>query len=247
MSQFCCATTKKNSQCSFKVNTKVNKLYCTLHFNLSQNTNRDVSNKDIVKDVSNKDVSKMHNKIIGLYYISDIGNILNAKAELDKETWIPLSNASNSRLVQHYGYKYNYSTSKITEKGQDFPDVITMFKNILTKNCLELGIIDSKYVFNQCIVNKYLQNQGISQHIDVLAYGEVIGCFTIGHGASMTFTKDFEKEEVHVEENSLYIMSDESRYKWKHGMCVRKYDNVDGIKIERGERISITFRMVPGV
>ena len=39
-------------------------------------------------------------------------------------------------------------------------------------------------------------------------------------------------------------MSGDSRYKWKHEMRGLKTDTVDGKKIKRGVRTSITFRSV---
>jgi alkylated DNA repair dioxygenase AlkB len=45
----------------------------------------------------------------GLYYIEDIQEDTDETIkELDKRKWVPLSNRPRSRLVQHYGFKYNY-------------------------------------------------------------------------------------------------------------------------------------------
>ncbi len=40
-------------------------------------------------------------------------------------------------------------------------------------------------------------------------------------------------------------MSEDAKYTWKHIMVGRKSDIVDNIKVDRGRRISITFRNVP--
>jgi alkylated DNA repair dioxygenase AlkB len=185
-------------------------------------------------------------EVPGLYYIDTIDeDTADTIKELDKCKWLPLSNASNSRLVQHYGFKYNYATYQINEKCEPIPSFLDKYKELLYNICLQLKIIDSKYEFNQCIVNNYLKGQGISAHIDVKKYGGVIGCFTIGSGATMVFENANEKKEVYVKPNSLYIMSGDSRFIWKHSMTSRKFDIVDDIKNERGRRISITFRNVP--
>lgn len=186
-------------------------------------------------------------KIPGLYYIDDIKeeNMENIIIELDKLKWVSLTNNINSRLVQHYGYKYDYKTYNITNKCDDIPECLIILKNILTGICLELNIINEDYVFNQCIVNNYLPGQGISRHIDVKKYGDVIGCFTLGSGATMTFKNNNDEEYLYVNPNSLYILSDDSRYVWSHEMCQKKYDIVDDIKIKRERRISVTFRNVP--
>lgn len=178
-------------------------------------------------------------------YINKIkdNNIIN---DLNKQTWKPLSTKyKNSRLVQHYGYKYNYKTYNINDKCEHIPDFLLEYRDMLTKICLDNNIINSEYTFNQCIVNNYLPGQGISKHIDVKSYGDVIGCFTFGSSSIMSFEKDKNKIDLYVEPNSLYIMSGDSRYKWTHEMASRKYDIINGDKIERNRRISVTFRNVP--
>ena len=57
-------------------------------------------------------------KIPGLYYVNDLkeDNMKNIIEELDKLTWVKLSNSQNSRMVQHYGYKYDYKTYNINVK-----------------------------------------------------------------------------------------------------------------------------------
>jgi alkylated DNA repair dioxygenase AlkB len=182
----------------------------------------------------------------GLFYIENINeDTTELVSQLDKCKWVPLTNSANSRLVQHYGFKYNYVTYRINEPCESFPQFLMKYRDLLHNICLQLNIIDEKYSFNQCIVNNYTTGQGISAHIDVKKYGGVIGCFTIGSGATMVFENDKEKHEVYVKPDSLYIMSGDSRYIWKHSMISRKFDIVDNIKIERGRRISLTFRNVP--
>jgi alkylated DNA repair dioxygenase AlkB len=182
----------------------------------------------------------------GLYYVEDIKeDTTRVIQELDALQWTSLTNAKNSRQVQHYGYKYNYTTYNIREKCAELPEFLHVFRDLLTLICRDLELIDTNYVFNQCIINNYFTGQGISPHIDVKAYGSVIGCFTIGSGTTMVFEKDGQQVEVYVKPNSLYIMSGDSRYVWKHSMPSRKSDTVGGEKIERERRISLTFRNVP--
>jgi alkylated DNA repair dioxygenase AlkB len=182
----------------------------------------------------------------GLYYIDNIKHdtvdIIN---ELDKKPWTALSKASNSRLVQHYGYKYNYTTYQINEPCEPLPSFLQFYQKLLYDTCISLDLIAHDYKFNQCIVNNYVQGQGISAHIDVKQYGRVIGCFTIGSGTTVFFEKEGEKKEIYVEPNSLYIMSGDARYVWRHSIPSRKSDVVDNVRMERGRRISITFRNVP--
>jgi alkylated DNA repair dioxygenase AlkB len=155
--------------------------------------------------------------------------------ELDeKGQWISITNSPNSRRVQHYGFLYDYRSGRITEPATAIPsEFFEIFP--LAK---ELGM-------NQVIINEYYPGQGISAHTDSKAYGDTILCYTIGSGATMRFTKGSDKVDVYVAPRSVYIMEGESRYDWKHEMVARKSDIVDGKKIQRGRRISITFRSVP--
>ena len=187
-------------------------------------------------------------KIPGLYYVDDIKEktAKNIITELDKFEWVTLTKSANSRLVQHYGFKYDYITYNIKDKCEDIPECLMLLKNLLTVICLDLDIINHDYVFNQCIVNNYLSGQGIGKHIDVKKYGDVIGCFTLGSGATMIFKKNNnEDEHLYVAPNSVYIMSKDARYIWTHEMLSKKFDIVDNIKTIRERRVSVTFRNVP--
>lgn len=164
--------------------------------------------------------------------------------ELDKLEWKPLSSSINSRKVQHYGYLYDYTKYSITKAEYDIPEFMTELSNILITICKDKRIIGKDYIFNQCIVNNYNAGQGISKHIDLKTFGNVIGCFTINGGATMRFNLGTKTYNIYTKPRSLYIMSGESRYKWTHEMISVKYDTINDEKIERKRRISITFRNV---
>ena len=98
--------------------------------------------------------------------------------------------------------------------------------------------MDSKRYWNQCIINRYLPGQGIGAHIDVKSYGDHIVCFTLGSGREMEFTRDDDNYCLYTEPRSAYVMSGDSRYKWKHQMRLRKSDS----GVSRSVCYSITFR-----
>ncbi len=184
--------------------------------------------------------------VTGLFYMDNaIDNPSDIIDDLDEREWKPLTDSKNSRIVQHYGFLYDYKTHKIGEKGEKFPKCIRTLAKNLTKICENAGLISRKYTFNQCIINNYLPGQGISKHIDVKSYGDVIGCYTLNGGSIMRFTSpEGVTHDVYVKPNSLYVMSGDARYKWTHEMPSCKYDTVDGKKLRRERRISITFRNV---
>ena len=138
--------------------------------------------------------------------------------------------SEKSRMVAHYGYSYGYKSKQTSNTTKSFPDVIQR---------LNENILGSK--FNQCIVNRYGPGQGINKHIDSVNYGNTIACFTFLSGAEMEFTRGWDTFRLYTEPNSLYVMSGESRYDWKHQMRCRKSDPRNG---KRGVRYSITFRKV---
>lgn len=184
----------------------------------------------------------------GLFYIENVfAEAIDDKTiqDLDENAWVSLTTSPNSRCVQHYGYKYNYVTYQINEECDPFPQFLNNYADLLQNICMQLQLIDADYKFNQCIVNNYNPAQGISPHVDVTKYGDVIGCFTIGSGATMLFEKKNIVKEIYVKPNSLYIMSGDARYIWKHSMPSRRSDLLNDEKIHRGRRISITFRNVP--
>ena len=184
-------------------------------------------------------------KVSGLYYLEKViynsDDIINS---LDEEEWISVTDSSKSRRVQHYGWKYDYKARKVTHRLDDIPKFLDGLKFGLESKCRILGLIDEKYTFDQCIINEYYPGQGISEHTDAKDYDKVIGCYTLGSGATMRFKKDGKIESLYVKEDSLYIMSGESRYDWKHEMTSHMTDIVDGHKIARDRRISVTFRRV---
>ena len=161
---------------------------------------------------------------------------------LDAMEWKSVWGTKNSRRTQHFGSTYDYKRRKVGTDAPPMPDFMTPLIKHLEKFCAEQNI---PCQFNQCIVNDYQVGQGINKHIDIKAYGAVIGCYTFGSGATMIFRKDGEKYELYVNPDSLYVMSGDVRNEWTHEMAGRKTDKVDGVKINRRRRVSITFRYVP--
>lgn len=47
-----------------------------------------------------------------------------------------------------------------------------------------------------------------------------------------------------LEPRSVMVLKDVARYKWTHEIPARKSDVIDGGKVERSRRISLTFRKV---
>lgn len=181
--------------------------------------------------------------ISGLYYYP---SVVTPELELELEQvlsageWSPVSTGTNSRCVQQYGsVAYGYRGGR-ADSGVELPPVPELFSELIGL-CRSVAHIESP--LNQCIVNRYEAGQGIAAHTDLPAYGPSICCFTLGSGAEMEFTQNgSDPVRVYVVPRSLYTMTGECRYDWRHQMRARRSDVVDGRRVQRGTRVSITFR-----
>ncbi|MBD2501107.1 alpha-ketoglutarate-dependent dioxygenase AlkB [Anabaena azotica] len=158
---------------------------------------------------------------------------------IDQQPWL----SDLKRRVQHYGYRYNY-----TKRSVD----LSMYIGELPDWGQKLGqrLLNDKWFTNipdQLIVNEYQPGQGISAHIDcVPCFGSTITSLSLGSSCVMDFINSQTGEVVSLllEPCSLLIMSNESRYKWQHGIKPRKSDIYKGEKRVRKRRVSLTFRIM---
>ncbi|KAG5644820.1 hypothetical protein DXG03_007642 [Asterophora parasitica] len=128
----------------------------------------------------------------------------------------------------------------------------------------------------QAILNLYQPGEGITPHIDLLRrFGDGIIGVSLGSGCVMQFakaganggmsspsmspSKEIERDswDVYLPERSVIVLSEDARYGWTHGIGkdTRDYvalpssgiEGTAGTWIERGVRLSITFRwLLPG-
>ncbi|KAF9266157.1 hypothetical protein L218DRAFT_897099 [Marasmius fiardii PR-910] len=120
----------------------------------------------------------------------------------------------------------------------------------------------------QAIINLYNPGEGITAHVDLLRrFGDGIVGIGLAGGCAMQFVRqrgqlDNETDErcsneiqpeydIYLPERSIYVMTEDARYKWTHGIPRRHQDYVEsetgGIWIDRKVRLSITFRwLLPG-
>lgn len=172
--------------------------------------------------------------IPGLRYLPDFTSAEEERALIeiiDHQPWLN----DLKRRVQHYGYKYDYKARAVTAASYLGP-----LPDWLMPSAQKLP-----FKPDQAIVNEYQPGQGISAHVDcVPCFSDTIASLSLGSGTVMRFTNGQEKHELYLEPRSLIILSGPARYEWAHAIPARKSDVVDGIKIERGRRASLTFRNV---
>lgn len=172
--------------------------------------------------------------IPGLAYVPDFISAAEERAlmkAIDDQPWLN----DLKRRVQHYGYKYDYRARAVTPDSYLGP----------LPDWLEPVAKKLPFKPDQAIVNEYEPGQGISAHVDcVPCFEGTIASLSLGFGAVMQFTNRNEKQELYLEPRSLIILSGPARYDWTHAIPARKSDMVSGFKIERGRRVSLTFRTV---
>ena len=75
--------------------------------------------------------------------------------------------------------------------------------------------------FNQMIVNRYSPGQGISAHVDLAAFGDVVVSVSLESAATMDFSPKEGgggKVGVLLEPGDLLVLSGQARWDWLHGI-----------------------------
>lgn len=160
-------------------------------------------------------------------------------SQTDQQHWL----ADLKRRVQHYGYKYDYKARAVGNNA--YLGALPDWLSSLSKKLHHGGIFSSAP--DQVIINEYMPGQGISAHIDcVPCFADTVASLSLGSSCVMEFShpKTGEKKSIVLEERSLIVLSGPARYEWQHAIPARKSDIINGIKIERTRRVSLTFRNV---
>jgi alkylated DNA repair dioxygenase AlkB len=181
-------------------------------------------------------------RIEGLTYIPDFITPAEKAAlisTIDQQPWL----SDLKRRVQHYGWKYDYTARRVDKsmRLEPLPDWLIDYCQRLYNDGLFPKIPD------QVIINEYQPGQGIAPHVDcVPCFEETIASLSLGSHCVMEFTNPATGEKTNhlLEPRSLLIFSCNARYQWKHGIAARKADKYDGQIIQRGRRVSLTFRNV---
>lgn len=181
--------------------------------------------------------------IPGLSYVADY-------ITEEAQTWL-LAKVDNGlwlddlkRRVQHYGFKYDYRKRKVDMSmhvGQ-LPYWLERLSQKLHRDGYMPEIAD------QVIVNEYLPGQGISAHIDCEpCFKDTIVSMSLASSCVMYFTNKLDhtlKIPVLLEPRSIVVLTGQARYEWLHSITARRYDEWESNRLERGRRVSLTFRKV---
>jgi alkylated DNA repair dioxygenase AlkB len=158
-------------------------------------------------------------------------------ATIDGQPWIE----DLLRLVQHYGWRYDYKARRIRRDmylGPLPPWAATLGVRLKAGGWFE-------HAPDQVIVNDYQPGQGIASHTDCEpCFGPVVATLSLGD----TWVMDFDAPEggriaLPLPRRSLTVLSGPARRAWRHGIAKRKTEpSLRGRP--RHRRVSVTFRTV---
>jgi alkylated DNA repair dioxygenase AlkB len=155
--------------------------------------------------------------------------------QIDALPWL----SDLSRMVQHYGYKYDYRAKRIDSSMAVGP--LPEFAVHLGGLLVEDGLLPEPP--DQAIINEYKPGQGIALHVDCEpCFKDTIATISLGSEYPMDLVQVLggQSEVLRLEVGSALVLSGEARYGWRHGIKRRTSD--DGVP--RGRRVSITLRSV---
>jgi len=170
----------------------------------------------------------------GLFVLKDFINE-EEEAELLTHIYDKLWDETLTRRTQQYGWEYNYHGGPL-KKARPLPK---WTNGIITRLTEENYI---KTPPEQLIINEYIPGQGISFHKDKYIFGDTILSVSLGSACMFQFKRHENIYDIYLEPKTLIIMREDARYKWMHGIPGRLRDIVDGTKIQRETRVSLTFR-----
>ena len=157
--------------------------------------------------------------------------------EIDEQLWM----VDYARRLQYYGFRNELEEpyQLIAIPLQIPPRMHKLSEEIVDKRLLDLQP-------DQVIINEYMPGEGIRPHKDRNYYENQICGVNLGSSCVMRFIrgKNLEIVDVEIPRRSLYIMQDDARKKWSHGIPPRKKDTIEGQLRHRARRVSITYRKV---
>ncbi|KNC97852.1 uncharacterized protein SPPG_06848 [Spizellomyces punctatus DAOM BR117] len=213
-------------------------------------------------DIALSDPKDVMEAVPGLFLLHDFvdceeeQNLL-ACVKDNANSWVSL----NKRRVQHYGYRFDYPLNTVDFDTSIIDPIPPWGQEILSRYCRTFPLHSTP---DQLTVNEYWPSAGIAPHADRHSiFGDVVIALSLGSGVVMEFRRPEETPSttvsnpckpfsyhcinIHLPPRSLLVMSGNARYQWEHSIRPRRTDIVHGRAIERGTRVSLTFRNVKRV
>ncbi|MEM1378107.1 MAG: alpha-ketoglutarate-dependent dioxygenase AlkB [Pseudomonadota bacterium] len=160
-------------------------------------------------------------------------------AKLDAMPW----DETLKRRTQHFGFRYDYKARSVLPESYLGP--LPDWLDDLARRLHDAGWFPAAPT--QVIANEYLPGQGISAHVDCEpCFGPVIASLSLLSACEMVFRHKSSGQKVSMvlKPGSLLVMADDARFEWTHEIPARKSDFIEGMRVPRSRRISLTFRNV---
>ena len=152
------------------------------------------------------------------------------------------------RRVAHFGFNYRYPADGIDVDNPHEGGMPVWCRSLATR--VETALHIRKGGLTQMTVNEYEPGQGIASHFDDFeTIGEPLVTVSLCTPTVMSLQDHSTgfKVDVVLEPNSVAMFTEDSRFKWTHGIPKRSLDphpSGEGT-VKRGVRVSATFRNVP--
>lgn len=99
--------------------------------------------------------------------------------------------------------------------------------------------------YDHALINHYEVGDGCKSHTDDLEFWDDWVCgVSFGSGCIMNMSLNSQSHNVFLPTGSVYLLTHDARYRWKHSIQYSSSDLVYGVQIPRTKRISITFRTI---
>lgn len=162
-------------------------------------------------------------------------------ALLERDDGAHWKHTVKARQVQHFGFEFSYETRRCDERAPlaEMPPAMRALAERLSPTLMDATP-------DQITVNEYKPGQGIPAHIDThSAFTGAIASLSLASEVVMELRHPSGRvESVLCQPRSLLVLTGASRYEWTHAIPPRAFDVLDGERVARERRVSITFRKV---
>ena len=154
-------------------------------------------------------------------------------AHIDAGTW----DADFRRRIQLYGLGYGGEGE--TAWARDFPGWL----DALARRIVADGWMP--HMPDNCVINDYAPGVGIGPHSDFAAFDAPLLALSLLSPVVIDFRRrgHADAAAVVVPPRSLWIAAGAARWQWTHAIAARRSDVIDGERVRRERRISLTFRL----
>lgn len=106
-----------------------------------------------------------------------------------------------------------------------------------------------RHLPDHVLANTYPVGDGCARHTDDKSYWTdfVVG-LSLGSGATIEFQRGVSPPvSVYLPQRSMYVLTGAARWDFTHAVTAAAFDDVEGVRLPRFERVSFTFRNINGL